>query len=93
MWSEENKRRIWDERLHKKVINCRGDGVMCEFIVYLVSKFNQYSTISDKVMYVHTFIITFSSVILPIVGISMYNKDIKIKYDLSSGQGEIPDRR
>ena len=44
-------------------------------------------------MYVHTFVINFSSVILPIVGISMYNKDIKIKYDLSSGQGEIPDRR
>ena len=66
---------------------------LCVSLLFFSIKFIQYSTISDKVMYVHTFVITFSSVILPIVGISMYNKDIKIKYDLSSGQGEIPDRR
>ena len=41
-------------------------------------------------MYVHTFIITFSSVILPIVGISMYNKDIKINMIYLRGRVKFP---
>ena len=41
-------------------------------------------------MYVHTFVITFSSVILPIVGISMYNKDIKINMIYLRGRVKFP---